>query len=564
MSAMSEVEREKDQGLYIPLQKPPTAFSLTVRKLLGKVQEGAIRVPKFQRPLRWKSKDVVELFDSILKGYPIGSLLFWKHKADADQTLRIGNATLNVPAVDDAWFIVDGQQRVTALAASLLGLDQHGLPTWELHFDPQANEVLPGPVRTENALRHVPLSDLGDLRRLGKWLRDCSLDEQGARRVEEVQQRLLDYELPGYLMETDNVDALRGVFARLNSTGVRMQSHEVFQALLGDSGSPSPTRRFDLASLQAAVDVDGFGAPPLGEILKAALAISGLDWTRRLEELGNDASTKLVIVEDAKSALEQTVAFLQAPLDGELPGAGIPAYALIPYPIIFVILSRWFYFFPDSDANSRRMLVRWVWKGVATGFHQRSSVSAMSAQVRAIRINEPDNSLRRLVEAVGAPQTFEWGLDPFHARHAASRVEILALLSLAPKSRVGLVGWRSLISSGERLAREVFAVQPKMDGSIRKLAQTAANRVLLDSQHTDLRSEVKSWNWSTDSELLQSHLIDEASFKNLCDNDAEKFLFHRGARLRTLVSKYVQLRAGLDEPAIFPADSYYEAVAEVL
>lgn len=62
------------RSLHVPLEKPPQAFSLTVRKILGKVLAGEIRVPDFQRPLRWKSPDVVKLFDSILKGYPIGSL----------------------------------------------------------------------------------------------------------------------------------------------------------------------------------------------------------------------------------------------------------------------------------------------------------------------------------------------------------------------------------------------------------------------------------------------------------------------------------------------------------
>lgn len=117
-----------DPGLFVPLDKPPTAFSLTVRKLLGRVQAGEVRVPAFQRPLRWHATDVVRLFDSILKGYPIGSLLFWKQPLPADPALQIGGARVRVEAIPDGWFIVDGQQRTTALAASLLDLDHHGDP----------------------------------------------------------------------------------------------------------------------------------------------------------------------------------------------------------------------------------------------------------------------------------------------------------------------------------------------------------------------------------------------------------------------------------------------------
>ena len=90
-------------------------------------------------------------------------------------------------------------------------------------------------------------------------------------------------------------------------------------------------------------------------------------------------------------------------------------------------------------------------------------------------------------------------------------------------------------------------------------ARTAANRILLDSQHTNLRTELQNWTWATDRELLESHHIDEAAFKDLLANDANSFLQHRGARLRTLVSKFVHDRAGFGAPRIFPAATYYDA-----
>lgn len=558
---MTDDARARTQSLYLPLQKPPAATSLTVRKLLGKLQEGAIRIPDFQRPLRWTNRDVVQLFDSILKGYPIGSLLFWNRQAPVETELRIGNAQIHVAATDDAWFIVDGQQRVTALAASLLDLDQRGQITWDLHFDPRTNEILPGAVPLEKG-RQVPLRDLGDLRRLGIWLRECELEPEGVRRVEDVQQRLLDYELPAYVVKTDDVDALRGVFARLNSTGVRMRSHEVFQALLGNSSAANTgsKQNIDLPSLQLQVDIEGFGLPPLGEILKTVLAMSGLDPTKRLEDFDANSLAQLVTSDDAVAALQATVAFLQASPQAEQPGAGIPAYALIPYPIVFVILTRWFHLFPESDANNRRLLTQWVWRGIATGVHQRSAVSAMRLQVRNIQETSETDSLRRLLDAVSkTPPTSDWTLDPFNATHAASRVEILALLELAPRDKNGPIRWRSLLTSGERVAREIFAVQPKLNPGLRSLARTAANRILLDSQHTNLRSDLQAWTWAADQELLESHLIDEASFRDLTTNEPTAFLQHRGNRLRTLVSKFLHERAGFDEPIIFPANVYYDA-----
>jgi hypothetical protein len=67
----------------------------------------------------------------------------------------------------------------------------------------------------------------------------------------------------------------------------------------------------DLNMLQRQCDLDSFGQPPRADILKAVLAMSGIDPTRRLEELGGSANSELVSLEDAEEALSRTVNFLQ-------------------------------------------------------------------------------------------------------------------------------------------------------------------------------------------------------------------------------------------------------------
>jgi len=505
---------------------------------------------------------VVRLFDSILKGYPIGSLLFWKQAFDADPELRIGSAWISAPVVADGWFIVDGQQRTTALAAALLDLDQGGDLRWAIYFDPTTSLFSSVPPGIADVRRQVPLWALGDIRRLGKWFRTCDLSEEEQSRVEDVQQRLLDYEIPGYLMETDDVDALRGVFARLNSTGVRMRADEVFQALLGsDAGNGQNGRpgQLDLATLQKACDLDNFGQPPRPEALKALLAMSGLDPSKRLENLGEDAAANLVGASDASDSLQRTVAFLQAPVDAAEPGAGIPAYAFIPYPVVFVLLARWFHLFPEPGPATRRELSRWLWRGVATGVHQRAAVSAMRLQVREIRAESMEGSLRSLLAAVGEPVSREWSLEPFHANHAASRVELLTLLSRVPRDRAGPVSWQALISTGARVAREIVrsASWKTLPEAVKVLARTAANRALLDARHTGLSVEFLSWTWGADHDALDSHLIDSTAFIAL-QRDPPAFLAHRAARIRTEVAAFLAHRTGLGEPHLFPVTSYYD------
>ncbi len=550
--------------LHVPLEKPPQALNVTVRRLLGKVLAGEIRVPDFQRPLRWQASDVVKLFDSILKGYPIGSLLLWKKSAPAEPNLVIGSAKINAPPVDGAWYIVDGQQRITALAASLLDLN-HGQETrWTVRFDPISNKFLSGPAPLAMVSQHVPASALGDLRRLSRWLRSCSLDEATQSRLEEVQQTLLDYEIPAYLMDTEDPKALMGVFARLNSTGVRMRPDEVFHALFGARArSQGP---LDLAELQTACDLDGFGEPPRADVMRAVLAMSGQDPSRQIEDMGDDALAQVVGTETAREALQRTVAFLQAPPNAEEPGAGIPAYRLLPYPVVFVILARWFHAFPESEPNVCRELSRWLWRGVVTGVHHRAAVSEMRFQVRRIVPNNLEQSLRNLTASAREPERVDWTLNQFHGTNAASRVEILALLSQTPRDLNGPVSIRALLSASDRLAIEVFRKTSKQpfDEELRPLLKTIANRVLLDGNHPRLGSEFARWSPKSDAQALESHLINKEAHKALKQGDVKAFLLNRAARIRIEVSKFLTLRAGLGQPRLRPVETYLEDASDDL
>lgn len=536
--------------LFRPLTRRPTAITVTVRELLHKVQGGEVRIPRFQRPLRWLSDDVVQLLDSIWRGYPVGSLLFWKRKAPAEQ-VTVGGATLSAPEVSDAWWVVDGQQRTTALAASMLDLDHAGDRRWLVRFDPEAREFLPGPPPPERLGRDVPLSVLGDLRRLGRWIREYAPSEEVIAILEEVQQRLLDYSVPAYLVDTEDEQALRGVFARLNSTGARMRADEVFQALLG-APSSSSRESLDLDALQQGCDLNGFGIPPRSEVLKAILAMSGLDPSRRLDDIGTLSELDLVSREEAADALSRTVEFL-------VDECGIPHVSLIPYPVVFFILARWFHVHPRPLPATRVMLARWVWRGAATGSHQRAAVSKMREQVRDIAGGDEQVSLDRLLKRVGSVWSGSWELQRFNLKSAHSRLETLALWSQGPRDRLGPVRLGELVSGG-RIAREVFRAADWRDlaPDARKLATTAANRVLLGSGHTGLSSALSKWSWPEDREALQSHLISESAFGFLRGQDVTSFLRLRAAAVREAVQSLVVERAAWDEPVFRPISSYYE------
>lgn len=91
-----------------------------VADLLADVKNGRIGLPDLQRPFVWKDNKVRELLDSMMKGYPIGYIMLWSSPEEYDNTGYIGKNDKIYNRPDD--LVIDGQQRLTALLASLYGV----------------------------------------------------------------------------------------------------------------------------------------------------------------------------------------------------------------------------------------------------------------------------------------------------------------------------------------------------------------------------------------------------------------------------------------------------------
>lgn len=83
-----------------------------VETLLAWITGGEIAIPEIQRPFVWDSTKVRDLIDSLYQGFPIGYLIAWKNP---DVRLKDGSKS------EGKKVLIDGQQRITALTAALLG-----------------------------------------------------------------------------------------------------------------------------------------------------------------------------------------------------------------------------------------------------------------------------------------------------------------------------------------------------------------------------------------------------------------------------------------------------------
>ncbi|MGB9821751.1 MAG: DUF262 domain-containing protein [Pseudothermotoga sp.] len=90
----------------------------SVGGLLENIDSGEIGLPDIQRPFVWDTTRVRDLFDSMYRGYPIGTLLFWENGFPGEHR-TIGTGTKQrTPRL----LVVDGQQRLTALYAVMKGV----------------------------------------------------------------------------------------------------------------------------------------------------------------------------------------------------------------------------------------------------------------------------------------------------------------------------------------------------------------------------------------------------------------------------------------------------------
>jgi len=98
----------------------PTRFKETrndVAGLLMDIERGDIALPDIQRPFVWKAIKVRDLFDSMYRGFPVGSLMFWS-TLENNNTKKIG---LNDKQRSASYLVIDGQQRLTSLYSVIQG-----------------------------------------------------------------------------------------------------------------------------------------------------------------------------------------------------------------------------------------------------------------------------------------------------------------------------------------------------------------------------------------------------------------------------------------------------------
>lgn len=515
------------------LQRRPDARTDAVEDLVDRVRRGEVRIPRFQRPLKWQSSDVLDLFDSVYRGYPIGSLLFRVAPAEAGP-VQVGPLALFGEETERALWVVDGQQRLTSLAAGLArpspvpGQISPADP-FVVYFDPRNERFHAPPSSGSIPQGWVPVSRLLDAAALSEWIFQEWADGKDARLrsvVFEAAKRLREYRVPYYVIETPDEEVAKLIFDRVNTRGRHLDRDDVFNALFGQQGSSSPAT---LAELSTSLVSVGMGAPDEeSQLLPGVVAMRGLDVTRPFTELAHEHPDQFVdAIADAAPVFRRVLGFMRI-------HAAVPHLRLLPYSTPLIVLARFFALHPEPNPRTTTLLVRWVWRSFLSPSRddrtlRRRGVAAITADQEA--------SVQALLTLVERERGEIYRVpERFDARAAGSRMALLALAAHCPR-QVGeatdeapFVDLAAAINEHDKDAfRQVF---PGSGGPL----SSPANRILLPGPGSARQALLTAMErCGHEDEVLRSHLIGRSAAEALVANDANRFVAERRTALAAAV-----------------------------
>lgn len=368
---------------------------LTIREILDLVPRGQIRIPAFQRGFVWDPDQVAFLMDSVYKQYPFGSLLLWRTREQLRHERNLGPFRLPDRNPDyPIDYVLDGQQRLT----SIFGVFQSDIQPdpsveWaDVYFDlgadvhAQESQFVALPPGEFDPRRHFPLRTLFNsipYRRATQQLGDGDII-----RIDDMQARFKESRIPYQLLTTEDRARVAIVFARINRTGVALDTLQLLTAWTWSEEFDLQREFDDLRD-----ELSRFGFAGVGEdsdlILRCCAAV-----------LAGDASpTTLVGLRgsDVRARFEEVVNGLMGAIDFLRVNLHVQALGNLPFSTLLVPLSVFFAAPGQQHVQmtdvQRQRLLRWVWRSC---FSRRFSSGVLRnlkddiAAVTLLKANRPN------------------------------------------------------------------------------------------------------------------------------------------------------------------------------
>ena len=530
---------------------------IAVSDLLEGVTSGTIRIPRFQRPYVWGPDDMIQLFDSVLRGYPIGSLLIWQTDRDDITSLEaLGPIVLPRNSPPTRQYVVDGHQRLATLLGVLMlpedyPRDRRDDWRWWIAYDLRAEQFIHVKHSSpEIPLHHLPLRSVlrtvDFARRTREMLASPDLLESEIDvlldRADHVQNRVREYRVPMTVMRSGSLDDAVTIFARVNQRGRDMTPDQMVSALtFRDKGEGD----FDLAGeidrMQGALREFGFSELERRTLLQVILALANLDFTRPTYERIVDRSSvgkMRPAVERATSALLESVRFLGS-------GVGLKTSRLLPYASLIVMLSIFFDALVDSGRPftqlDHRFLQKWFWATSFNGWFAGANTTELRQAGEAMRKLAQDGiQYEKDFAAFFFDRPIRAFPETFDRRSARVRASLLVQIidGLPRDLKTGEVFNASAVFT-DSATRDLPYFFPNQR---RPKVSNPANRVILPGGYPrNVRlvfAELRIGD-PDDALTLSSHFIDDQTFEALLSDDFDTFISKREVNILAAEQRFL-------------------------
>ena len=230
-------------NLYREIDSEVTRINTFVEEKLSKDK---LLIPTFQREFVWEPENIRNLWDSIFKFYPIGSILYWVTDSYLHTHRKLGG--FEFPHDEDTvrkfkeWaYILDGQQRATSLLVSILGgkgkvKDDENFD-YTLYFDATdakfyfANELEKRKSKVNPAflirLKDVPKWGISFYKKIAN---EEGYNENVERNLEQLERIFKDYKLVLIKIQGVDIDEVCEIFERVNQEGKKLNPIDIIVA----------------------------------------------------------------------------------------------------------------------------------------------------------------------------------------------------------------------------------------------------------------------------------------------------------------------------------------------
>lgn len=369
-----------------------------VRTLITQIAGGEILLPEIQRGYVWKASQVARLVESLYRGYPAGSLLFWKTSQLAETREAALGTPQALPSVMPL-YLLDGQQRLTSLYRVLT---DH--PEAQVVFNIETEVFQNQSAATRRDRKWIKVYDVvgqdadvfavhGELKAAGLAISDAEIGRR-LNALQKITQRDFHMEV----LHDFEYEEVAEIFVRVNSGGRALKTTDLALATLS-ARAPGFLGQLEAESVRWAER--GYGALDVNFLIKAltlSLSISG----KRLSSVAKLTAASKESVEAGWEKVRRGLARVVPLLQERLL---IPTTALIPSLAALHPLVVYYGRQPEgaqTEAKVQDGLLYWFMAATARNRYGGATDTALTQDIKVLETNEP---VRALLANLGIRET---------------------------------------------------------------------------------------------------------------------------------------------------------------